>query len=53
VIEDSIAGVEAAKRAGMRRLAVTNSYKAEELKQSDWIAASLIDCKPEWLFKAL
>lgn len=50
VIEDSIAGIEAAKRAGMRCLAVTNSYKAEELKQADWIVANLIDCEPESLF---
>lgn len=53
VIEDSIAGVEAAKRAGMRCLAVTNSYKSEELKRADWIATSLIDCDPEWLFTEL
>ena len=50
VIEDSIAGVEAAKRAGMRCLAVTNSYAVEELKEADWIAASLADCDPEGLF---
>jgi HAD superfamily hydrolase (TIGR01509 family) len=53
VIEDSIAGVEAAKRAGMRCLAVTNSYSAEELKQADWIAASLADCEPESFFTTL
>lgn len=53
VIEDSIAGIESAKRAGMRSLAVTNSYAAEDLKQADWIVASLIDCEPEWLFRAL
>ncbi len=47
VIEDSIAGVEAAKRAGMRCLAVTNSYAAEELKEADWIVSSLVDCDPE------
>ncbi len=52
VIEDSVAGVEAAKRAGMRCLAVTNSYAAEELKDADRIVASLINCEPEKLFKA-
>ncbi len=31
VVEDSLAGVEAAKRAGMRCLAVTNSYPRAEL----------------------
>jgi beta-phosphoglucomutase len=44
VIEDSVAGVGAAKRAGMRCLAVTNSYRDDELKEADWIVASLIDC---------
>jgi beta-phosphoglucomutase-like phosphatase (HAD superfamily) len=53
VIEDSIAGVEAAKRAGMRCLAVTNSYRAEELRGADWIIESLSDCDPQYLFKAL
>jgi HAD superfamily hydrolase (TIGR01509 family) len=32
VVEDSLAGLEAATRAGMRRLAVTNSYPAAELR---------------------
>ena len=32
VIEDSLAGLEAATRAGMRRLSVTNSYPAAELR---------------------
>jgi len=43
VIEDSVAGITAAKRAGMRCLAVTNSYREEELKAADWIVPSLID----------
>jgi HAD superfamily hydrolase (TIGR01509 family) len=34
VIEDSIAGIEAAKAAGMRCLAVTNSYPEAALKQA-------------------
>ena len=50
VIEDSVAGVEAAKRAGMHCLAVTNSYRAEELKEADWIVESLAGCKPERMF---
>lgn len=50
VIEDSIAGIEAAKLAGMRCLAVTNSYKADELTNADWIVATLVDCNPEKLF---
>lgn len=51
VIEDSVAGVEAAKRAGMKCLAVTNSYRADELSNADWVVANLIDCDPETLFK--
>ncbi|MGE0884740.1 MAG: HAD family hydrolase [Blastocatellales bacterium] len=50
VIEDSVAGVQSAKRAGMKCLAVTNSYKAEELKEADWIVTTLVDCEPERLF---
>ena len=41
VIEDSVAGVEGAKRAGMRCTAVTNSYAAGDLKQADLVVASL------------
>jgi beta-phosphoglucomutase len=32
VVEDSLTGLEAATRAGMRRLAVTNSYSTAELR---------------------
>ena len=53
VIEDSIAGIEAARRAGMRCLAITNSYRAEELKEADWIVTSLAECDPEALFASL
>src|SRR5438094_7518882 len=45
VIEDSIAGVEAAHRAGMRCLAVTNSYRAAELAEADWVMSSLAECE--------
>jgi beta-phosphoglucomutase len=41
VIEDSLAGIEAAKRAGMRCLAVTNSYPAAELQAADRVVATL------------
>lgn len=52
VIEDSVAGVEAARRAGMRCLAVTNSYPAEALRAADWVVSSLLDCAPEdWFTK--
>jgi HAD superfamily hydrolase (TIGR01509 family) len=42
-IEDAPAGVEAAKRAGMRCIAVTNSVVAEHLHKADLIVASLAD----------
>jgi beta-phosphoglucomutase len=47
VIEDSIAGVESAKSAGMLCLAVTNSYSAEELKRADWVASSLVELETD------
>ena len=40
-IEDAPAGVEAAKRAGMRCIAVTNSVAREQLQTADLIVASL------------
>jgi HAD superfamily hydrolase (TIGR01509 family) len=42
-IEDAPAGVEAAKRAGMRCIAVTNSVRREQLHRADLIVASLVD----------
>jgi beta-phosphoglucomutase len=47
VIEDSVAGVTAAKRAGMRCLAVTNSYREDDLQSADWIVSSLLDCNSQ------
>jgi HAD superfamily hydrolase (TIGR01509 family) len=41
VIEDAIAGVEAARRANMKCLAVTNTNPAEALAKADWVVASL------------
>ena len=43
VIEDSLAGVTAAKRAGMRCLAVTNTSPAGVLAEADWVVASLAE----------
>lgn len=42
VIEDSIHGVRAAREAGMRCLAVTNSYPREKLIEAHHIVASLV-----------
>ncbi len=41
VIEDSHWGLEAAKGAGMKTIAVTNSYPAEQLGMADHIVSSL------------
>jgi HAD superfamily hydrolase (TIGR01509 family) len=47
VIEDSIAGIRAARSAGMKCLAVTNSYPAEKLFEADMIVKSLEEVKIE------
>lgn len=41
VIEDSVYGIQAAKNAGMKCVAVTNSYPKEKLKNADLIIDSL------------
>jgi len=41
VIEDAIAGVTAAKRAGMKCLAVTNSHPVDKLQNADLVVDSL------------
>ncbi len=46
VIEDSIAGIEAARRAGMKCLAVTTTNSPEALAQADWIVERLDDLDP-------
>src|SRR3989442_5542774 len=43
VVEDSQPGLEGARRAGMRCLAVTNSYPAAELGRADPILSSLAE----------
>ena len=40
-VEDTPAGIRSAKRAGLRVLAVTNSYGAGELAEADWVVGSL------------
>lgn len=43
VIEDSIHGIRAAQLAGMRRVAVTNSYSKEQLSEADSVVDSLAE----------
>lgn len=43
VVEDSVPGVLAAKRAGMKCIAITNSVPASRLKKADLIVKSLND----------
>ena len=42
VVEDAVAGVAAAKRAGMKCLAVTNTHPATSLKEADLIVDTLV-----------
>jgi beta-phosphoglucomutase-like phosphatase (HAD superfamily) len=46
-VEDTPAGIRSAKGAGLRVLAVTNSYGAGELAEADWIADSLENVRIE------
>jgi beta-phosphoglucomutase len=46
-VEDTPAGIRAAKGAGLRVLAVTNSYGPEELSDADWIIDSLENIRIE------
>ncbi len=41
VVEDAVNGVEAAKAAGARCLALTSSFSEEELRGADWFARDL------------
>ena len=49
VIEDSIVGVTAAKAAGMKCIAVTNTFPKEKLQAADYIINNLTEFKLEWL----
>lgn len=49
VIEDSKGGIEAAHQAGMKCLAVANSYPEGELGQADWVVKDLSEISLEVL----
>ncbi len=53
VIEDAIAGVTAAKKAGMHCIAVTNTSPRESLKEADLIVDSLVSVTVKELEKLL
>ena len=52
VVEDAIAGVEAAKRAGMKCIAVTTTNEAEALGAAD-IVVDRLDALPADAFRRL
>ncbi len=51
VIEDSTAGVEGARRAGMRCIAVTNTHPAGMLSAATLVVSSLEEVSPETLIE--
>ena len=53
VVEDSIPGVQAAHRAGMKVLAVTNTHPAEDLREADAVRTSLKEVDPSELARHL
>ncbi len=53
VIEDSISGVQAAKRAGAKCVAVTNSFPRRQLMEADLIVDSLTALSLPILYKLL
>jgi beta-phosphoglucomutase-like phosphatase (HAD superfamily) len=52
IVEDAIAGVEAAKRAGMRCVAVTTTNPAEALQAAD-VVVERLDILPAEPFQRL
>jgi HAD superfamily hydrolase (TIGR01509 family) len=49
VVEDAVSGIDAGKAAGCRCLAVTSTFDAKELKDADWVCASLLNVPEEVL----
>jgi beta-phosphoglucomutase len=43
VVEDALSGIKAAVAAGCRCLAVTSSFRKNELEEADWICDSLLN----------
>ena len=53
VIEDAIPGVEAARRAGMKCIAVTTTNPAESLTAADVVVPSLAELAPDTVWRLL
>lgn len=53
VFEDSLAGVEAAKKAGCKVVGLTTTHTSEELKETDWVIEDFQDASPEKLISRL
>ncbi len=49
VVEDAVNGVQAAKAAGSKCLALTTSFSLEDLREADWVSNTLVDAPPECL----
>lgn len=49
VVEDAVSGVRSGKAAGCKCLALTTSFKAEELIEADWICDTLAEVPEEAL----
>ncbi len=47
VVEDAVSGIKAGKAAGCRCMAVTSTFRPEELANADWIYDSLITVPDE------
>ena len=47
VVEDSRAGIRAAKTAGMKVLALTTTYPPEQLTEADLVLPNLENARPE------
>jgi HAD superfamily hydrolase (TIGR01509 family) len=53
VVEDSRAGIRAAKAAGMRVLALATTYPSDQLTEADLVLPSLEDVRPESIESSL
>ena len=49
VVEDAVSGVRSGKNAGCKCLAVTTSFRAEDLYEADWVFANLAEVNEEVL----